>query len=562
MQTREGLIFRLSLVGIFRFEARAGQRITVSSKRGRAMLAMLACAPQGERSRRWLETILWCQRTEEQAKASLRKELFNLRKLLNTEEHELIGSDADTIWLDLEAIEVDLLAGTAKAGEQFLEGLDIAGEEAFEDWLRERRAEYAQAPLVPAVAAPLQNPPPAGSAPERPLDLAIAVLPFRLEPARQGQEHVAFGIGEELINRLGRLRWLPVIARSSSFALDEAMLDARAAGAALGARYIVEGTFSTHGERYRFLVSLADAKDGRSLWSETIELAALDDLASVEAALDGIIAALEHRVDQREQMLAVSAEGPSSDIMQLVWKARWHLAKLSEEGLKTASMLLDQAATTDPASPEILIEKTWFEIRKLWLRRGSHDEMRSLRRLAQKANLADSDDPRGYMLAGIAEFWLQNPERAETLLRRAIELNPSLVMAHAQLGGLLLHSGMPHDAIQSLETARNLSPNDQYLFYTEGELAMAHLAKGDFAKAIEHADASLARRTAYWSSHVAKINALVGFDDLAGARRAYEELMASQPRFRAHYIDWLPYQDISRNAALREGLNQVGRPTD
>ena len=544
--------YKLSLLGAFRFETGSGERIQVSSKRARALLGLLAVAPNGERSRRWLETMLWSTRSPAQAQSSLRKELFNLRHLLDAEGVELIGADASAIWLNLDCVDLDLLGGAPSTDKIFLEGLDLEGEEPFEDWLRERRQEFAAIVQSDAGAAPM-----AERSVSRDLDLAVAVLPLDAEAGNETLEIAAFGIGEELINRLSRLRWLPVIARSSSFSVPAEARNATQAGALLGARYIIEGSLKPFGDDFRLQIGLTDAQNGKAIWTEAFQLERVDELTSIEAALTGITAALDHKVDQSEQARALAAQSDYRDVMQLVWQARWHFSKLTEEGMVEAGRLLEKAQALAPMSAEILIEQVWLTIRELWLRRGTHEEIRALRKLAQKASNADPDDARGYMLCGIAEFWLHKPDRAERLLRRAIELNPSLVMAHAQLGSCLHHQGECEDAIDALQSARRLSPNDQDLFFTEGELAMAHLTLGHFEQAIDHAEASLARRAAYWSAHVAKINAHVGLKQWGEARQAYAELLEVQPGFRAHYIDWLPYADASRNAVLRDGLNQA-----
>ena len=542
--------YKLSLLGAFRFENRAGERIQVTSKRARALLALLVLAPNGERSRRWLESMLWSARSAVQAQASLRKELFNLRRLLGEDEPALIGADANSIWIDCDAISVDVLKAAPLADSLFLEGLDLEGEEAFEDWLRERRQELAARSDTDIAASSK----PTAS---RNLDLAVAVLPFEVESGSDDLEISAFGIGEELINRLSRLRWLPVIARSSSFSVPPEARTAREAGALLGARYVIEGSLKPMNEGFRLQIGLGDAQSGQLIWSEGYDLDRVDDFASIEASLAGITAALDHKVDQSEQSRALTMQSDYADVLQLVWQARWHFSKLTEQGMDEAGRLLDQAHKLAPMSAEILIEQAWLTIRNLWLRRGTPDEIRALRKFAQKASNADPDDARGYMVCGIAEFWLYRPERAERLLRRAIDLNPSLVMAHAQLGSCLHHQGACEDAIATLQRARRLSLNDQDLFFTEGELAMAHLALENFEAAIDHAEASLARRAAYWSAHVAKINALIGLNRWDAARSAHDELMEVQPDFRAHFIDWLPYADAAFNAQLREGLNQA-----
>src|SRR5262245_36490940 len=75
--------YSLNVVGSFSLRRFDGVRINISSKKGRALIALLAMARDGERSRAWLQDKLWGSRQLDQAQSSLRQELTNLRKLLS-----------------------------------------------------------------------------------------------------------------------------------------------------------------------------------------------------------------------------------------------------------------------------------------------------------------------------------------------------------------------------------------------------------------------------------------------------------------------------------------------
>jgi len=70
----------MSLLGPFKLEGPRGENVGISSRKGIALLAILATSPNGERMRGWLQERLWGSRGEAQASASLRRELSNLRK--------------------------------------------------------------------------------------------------------------------------------------------------------------------------------------------------------------------------------------------------------------------------------------------------------------------------------------------------------------------------------------------------------------------------------------------------------------------------------------------------
>lgn len=134
-------LFRMDLLGSFRLLGPEGQRIEVAGKRSRILLAMLATSRSGERSRRWLQERLWGSRDRTNSQASLRRELCNLRPLVNIMDQSLLIARHDTVALDLELVEIDVRDRNivANSRDEFLEGIDIAWEEGFEDWLREER---------------------------------------------------------------------------------------------------------------------------------------------------------------------------------------------------------------------------------------------------------------------------------------------------------------------------------------------------------------------------------------------------------------------------------------
>lgn len=134
-------MFELELLGSFRLCAPDGARILIPAKRSRVLLAMLATSRSGERSRRWLQERLWGSRERHNSQASLRRELSNLRRIVNFPNRLLIIVERDSVTLNLEQVIVDIRdpARVAATREDFLEGIDLAGEEGFEDWLREER---------------------------------------------------------------------------------------------------------------------------------------------------------------------------------------------------------------------------------------------------------------------------------------------------------------------------------------------------------------------------------------------------------------------------------------
>ena len=142
------------------------------------------------------------------------------------------------------------------------------------------------------------------------------------------------------------------------------------------------------------------------------------------------------------------------------------------------------------------------------------------------------------MYAGMAELWMRQTRKALALFDKAVELNPSLSLAHAQIGSAHILRDAPAAAEAPLRLALRLGPNDEHNFYVLGELAVAHYMMGQWDRAIDHADQSLLRRTAYWYAHTTKINALVEKGEIKEAQFAARHLIC--PDELADLYEWCP----------------------
>lgn len=121
--------------------------VTPRAAKEKALLLLLCEAPGGRRARRWLEAMLWSDSPPARASGSLRQALNSLRRLGMG---EVIGSDRSEIWIDTAQVLTDLTDGSPDDG-NLLEGID-AGDEQFEEWLRERRARAgAPSPSAPTI---------------------------------------------------------------------------------------------------------------------------------------------------------------------------------------------------------------------------------------------------------------------------------------------------------------------------------------------------------------------------------------------------------------------------
>lgn len=109
----------------------------------------------------------------------------------------------------------------------------------------------------------------------------IAVMPFVNMSNDPGNAYFADGISEEILNALARIDGLNVVARTSSFALRGADITVPEIGQRLTTDLVLEGSVRTQGQRVRVTAQLIETIGGTHLWSEVYERT-LDDLFGVQ----------------------------------------------------------------------------------------------------------------------------------------------------------------------------------------------------------------------------------------------------------------------------------------
>ena len=133
----------LTLFGPMSVRTCSGQDVTPKGVKARALLAMLADAPNMRQSRQWLQSHLWSGKTPEQASGSLRQLLTTLRKELG-DAAEVVGANRNDIWLEEGRVSTDTpAAGDDAPDREYLEGLRVPDPE-FNVWLQRTRDKHVR----------------------------------------------------------------------------------------------------------------------------------------------------------------------------------------------------------------------------------------------------------------------------------------------------------------------------------------------------------------------------------------------------------------------------------
>ena len=296
------------------------------------------------------------------------------------------------------------------------------------------------------------------SAPDHP---SIAVLPFVNMSGDPSQQHFADGVVEEVITALSRIRWLFVIARTSSFSYRGKNVDVKQIARELGVRYIVEGSIRRAADQLRITAQLVDAATGAHLWADHFDgsihgVFELQDRLALSVA--GVI---EPELIDAEARYARQAPTRDISAYELYLRALQLAYPWERSGLLGAIDLLSQAIEQDPeyaVALGLLSSCKMFLYVADWC--DDHDALRGqMGDLARRAIRAGRDDARAIgMAAGTLIFCDEPIESCIELADRALALNPSNAHNWVGAGWVRLYAGQPASALEHFHRALRLSP--------------------------------------------------------------------------------------------------------
>ena len=263
-----------------------------------------------------------------------------------------------------------------------------------------------------------------GSHPDRP---SIAVLPFHSLGDEPAKDHFADGIVEDIITALGRLRWLLVIARNSSFTYKGRALDVKQVARELGVRYLLEGSVRWAGKQLRINAQLIDAGTGGHHWSERYDLEVDHIFVAQDAITRSVAAAMEPHLLAAEGVRALSRSANDLGAWELVARARTHFWRLTRADHDMAVAALKRAVEGYPdyaPARSLLGFGLVFAAHMGWIDRD--DGLTDGRQHALRAIALDDRDPWGHIALGYWAMMERRTEESIAAFRGALNLKSEL----------------------------------------------------------------------------------------------------------------------------------------
>ena len=515
-------ICRFGAFGVFHAD---GANVQLGAKH-QALLALLSSADGGIRTRAFLEKTLWCLAQPEQAKASLRTALSTLRRHLGPEAAKLLYANRERVILDLTRVELDSCAGNAN----FMEGFELPHETAFNAWLSEARAEFARGAARPG--------PQAGASPGRVildgLLPSIAVLPF--VHRAPGDSVVPLGglMSEELSRYLSRSWAFSVTSYLASRQFDPETVRPAEVSSVAGVDYLVSGTVSCDGNRFRVEIDLHDAVREKVIWSRSFE-------GGKGSLMEGRSAVLRNATQQIGQTAAGEAVRlagfkPLSTLEShtLLMAAISLMQEMDARKFQQAHEILSHLLEREPKH---VLPLTWMGFwHVMRVEKGLSPNRGEDSRLASRMAEAAIEAAPGFSLAHTLKGLISSHltfrfDLAQDAYDLALRDNPNEALALLLKGATLAYQDMPDEAVQMTDAARRLTPLGPQRYYFDALSALAYLSAHNFGRAIELSERSLEAKGAFPVPLRSKAIALQMSGRGAEARSTVQRLLEAAPEF-------------------------------
>lgn len=230
---------------------------------------------------------------------------------------------------------------------------------------------------------------------------SLAVLPFTNASGDPDTEYLSDGITETLINRLSQIPGLRVVPRSVAFRHKGHDLDPNKAGRQLKVRTVLTGKVLQRGDALHVQADLVDVKQHAQLWGERFVRRASDIFAVEDEIAGQITEVLRLKLTGEVRDSLRKRYTDNTEAYRLFLKGRYYWSKRTRPNLQKSAEYFQRAIAVDPGYA-----------------------------LAH-TGLADAYVVMSVFDAGVPTELLS---KAKAEARQALEIEPGLPEAHAELG--------------------------------------------------------------------------------------------------------------------------------
>ena len=317
------------------------------------------------------------------------------------------------------------------------------------------------------------------------LQKSVAVLPFENQNRDPEIDYLSDGITESIIHSLSQLSQLKVMARSTVFQYKGKEVDPRKVGHDLGVGSVLVGRLLQQGDNLTIQTELVNVSDGTELWGQQYKRKVADVFAVQEEIAKEISEKLRLKLSGAERQQLAKRPTGNLRAFQYYMQGLSFAQRRTREDLLTAISYYDRAIEEDRN-----YALAYAGFADAYANLGAYgyiapiDGTRKTEKAAREAVALDENLAEAHAALALANiaFAPSNFQLGDRELRRAIELSPSLALAHSYLGFSLVRQGRLDESLEEMLKARELDPLSPII---ARQAAMPYYLKRDYPRALE-----------------------------------------------------------------------------
>jgi eukaryotic-like serine/threonine-protein kinase len=287
---------------------------------------------------------------------------------------------------------------------------------------------------------------------------SIAVLPLANFTGDPGQQHFVDAMHDGLIAELAQIGSLTVKSRQSVLRYRETEMAIPEIARELNVDWLVDGSVFRTGDSVRITVQLLQARPTeRHLWAEKFER----DLAGILTLHGQVARAIAERLEVAvtpAELRRLARDRPVDPAAYQAWLRGW-VARW-ESAIERCIVHAEEAADIDPAyAPAYVLAAECYNLKSVLTQTAPEEGSPRAKAAAERA--IELDPSLGSAYAQLASYFANYEWKwgaADRAYQRAIELAPSDGVAHANYGVFLAAMGRHDEAIEYARRAELLSP--------------------------------------------------------------------------------------------------------
>lgn len=324
----------------------------------------------------------------------------------------------------------------------------------------------------------------------------VAVLPCESSANLSEQRELGDTLAEELIHRLGRLRALTVVARSSSFPLRNAGLDAKALGERLGATHLLACTIRRAPDGVRVRAELVDTGNGMQRWSAEYDRGGSELLDLVDELAVGISTQLLDQLAGPERALLIRHRTGSLEAIRLAQEGLVRAQALTLPAIAEARERIERAIVLAPeyAGAQIALA----EVARLEMQIARRDGAwwrAQVEPLLARAFAIDPEFAPAYVLRSQLRCADYDWSGCRADVDRALALEPGAAEVQANAASYHRMLGSRERAVEHAKKRARIEPESPL---ARDELATTLLLAGHHDEALAVSDRSIERFPDRW----------------------------------------------------------------